>query len=541
MIRTRCPVALWLAVVAIAIAVAAGCTAPDRMDIFAVDWNRRAGDRDTVAIPDGFALHGGAEPEIDVPDEGPVPLSIEQAVLLGLRNDRELRVQQLDAMVTGTFEAIERGAWDMQAFVDAEYGEERSSESANSTGERFDVKGESSLIEAGLRQSLPTGTEIEGSVTQRRSISDRAPELQSARLGLTVTQALLDGLGPAVNLASVRQAELDTVASLYELRGFTEMLVAETEIAYWNHVLAHREIEIFERSLAVARQQRDEIEQRIEVGVLAETEAAAARAEVALREQALIDSTSNLEATRLRLLRRVDPGAAGRLDRAIELTTAAEIEPQAIEDLEERLTLAEKNRPDLNEARALLRRDQLETIVTRNGLLPRLDLFLALGRTGFEDTLDGSFQELQENNYDWTVGVSFSQMLGNRRARARDLAARAGRRKSAEALENLRLLVRLDVRLAVNDVERTRRLIAASAATRQLQEATVEAEQARFEVGSSTALLVAQAQRDLLLAQIREIEAVVQYRIARVRLFLAEGSLLERRGLRIVDPATGER
>jgi hypothetical protein len=52
-------------------------------------------------------------------------------------------------------------------------------------------------------------------------------------------------------------------------------------------------------------------------------------------------------------------------------------------------------------------------------------------------------------------------------------------------------------------------------------------------VGFSTALLVAQAQRDLLLSQIEEVRSIINYRIALVGLYLAEGSLLERRGIQI--------
>jgi len=123
--------------------------------------------------------------------------------------------------------------------------------------------------------------------------------------------------------------------------------------------------------------------------------------------------------------------------------------------------------------------------------------------------------------------------LRNRAAEGRNLAARASRRQAAEALDNLRQIVRLDVRLAANEAERARQQIAASATTRSFEQATVEAEQQRFDVGASTALLVAQAQRDLLAAQIAEIESVVAYRIALVNLYLAEGTLLERRGIRI--------
>ena len=91
----------------------------------------------------------------------------------------------------------------------------------------------------------------------------------------------------------------------------------------------------------------------------------------------------------------------------------------------------------------------------------------------------------------------------------------------------------MDVRLALNQAERNRQQIEAGAVTVALQEQTLEAEQERFSVGASTSLLVAQAQRDLLFSQLNQIEAIVNYRIALVGLYLAEGALLERRGIQL--------
>ena len=105
--------------------------------------------------------------------------------------------------------------------------------------------------------------------------------------------------------------------------------------------------------------------------------------------------------------------------------------------------------------------------------------------------------------------------------------------QAAEAVDNLREILRLEVRLAINELERTRQQITASNATRRLEEQTVRAEKERFEVGASTALLVSQAQRDLLISQIAEVRAIINYRIALVKLYLTEGSLLQRRGVRI--------
>lgn len=462
-------------------------------------------------------------------------LSIEEVAVLVLQNNRDLRVQRLNPIIAGTFEQLERAFFDPEAFVEMEYFEERSTETARSTGTQFEVKGKESFAAAGLRTVLPTGTTIEGAVEQSRSISNRAPEQQVARLGLTVTQALLRGFGPAVNLVNVRQAQLGTVASRYELRAFTEALLAEAEAAYWNFVLAKEEIAIFESSLAVARRQRDETELLIEVGLLPEVEVAAARAEVARREQALINARSLFEERRLRLLRLLNPTPDNPYDQQIEATSQPSIVALPVQDLTERLQLAEKMRPELNEARLQLDQQRLETVVTRNGLLPRLDFFVTLGKTGYADTFTESFRDLDGQTYDLLAGIQLSQALGNRGAKARHLAARTTRRQSEEALSNLRQLVQLDVRLAVNELERTRQQITATAFTRALQEETLFAEKERFEVGASTNLLVSQAQRDLLASQIAEIEAIGNYRIALINLYLSEGTLLERRGIRLGD------
>jgi len=521
-----------------------GCARPDRWAVFRNvpkpdDVPRE--DARSVIVTEEYHPRLAEEPPFALPDDGPVALSVEQASMLALQYNRDLQVRQYNPVIAGTFEQIERGTYDPELFAELEYGKERTTETAASTGTEFNVEGNETSAVAGIRQAFPTGTEVEATVAQDRSISDRTPELQTARLGLSITQSLLRGFGPAVNLVSVRQAELDTVASVYELRGFTEALLAGTEIAYWNYVLARLQIDIVERSLAVARQQRDEIELRIEVGILPEIEAAAARAQVAGQEQALIDARSLLEENRIRLLRLISPGSHGQLDLRINATSEPAIDSEPITDLTDRLLLAERSRPDLNEARLRLEQRRLETIVTRNGVLPRLDLFIALGQTGFADTFSDSFRNLDGNTYDFTAGVRLSHFLGNRTAKAQDIAARASRRQATEAVDNLRQIVQVDVRLAVNEVERSRQQISATRATRTLREETLKAEKERFDVGASTALQVAQTQRDLLISSIEEVRAIVSYRTALVRLYLAEGSLLERRGVLIPGGETGGR
>jgi outer membrane protein len=510
-----------------------GCVHPDRWGIFehSLDRKMKKEAERSFEIPETPEPRLEEEPAFALPPEGPLELSVEQAIMLALRNNRDLHVRQIGPIIAGTFEQIERGVYDPELFIDYQYFEEKATEISRSTGSQYNVDGSETTAAAGIRQELPTGTTFELAAEHDYSESDRTPEQYGARVGLSITQSLLRGFGPAANLARVRQARLESVASVYELRGFTEALLAETETAYWNYILANKEIEIFERSLDVAQRQLEEVELRIEVGIYPEIEAAAARAEVARREQALIDARSLLEERRLRLLKLINPHPDGWSDILITATSKPDFEPQPITDMQDRLELALRLRPDLNEAHVRLDQNLLETIMTRNGLLPKLDLFVALGQTGYADSFSKSFDALDGETYDFTVGVRLNHFIGNRAAEARYLAARASRRQAEEAVANLEQIVKLDVMLAINEVERSRQQIVATRATRILEEETVKAEKERFDVGRSTALLVSQAQRDLLVSSIAEVRAIVNYRIALIGLYRAEGSLLERRGV----------
>lgn len=473
--------------------------------------------------------HSSPLPEAE---DGRIALSLEQAVFFALKRNRELQVERYNPLIAGTFEQIERGVFDAEFFTEIQYFEETASETSRSTEESFSVEGDEVAVVAGLRQLFPAGTTVETSIEYGRSVSNRTPEQQNTRLGLSVTQSLLQGFGAAVNLVAVRQAQLDTQASLYEFRGFLEALLAEVEIAYWRYVLASEGITIFEQSLEIAKKQLLEVESQIEVGMIPRNSAAAAKAEVARREQALLEGRSRQIEHRLRLLRLLN-ATDNNYQLLIDTTSQPRMETAPLSDLEERLRLALHLRPELNEARLRQKRQSLEVVRTRNGLLPKLDLFIDLGKTGYAESFSTAWSNIDGESYDYLTGIEFSSYLGNRTAEAEHLAARASRDQAEAAVKNLENMVQLDIRLAANETERTRQQIEASRVTRELEEQTLKAEQERFSVGDTTSLLVTQAQRDLLVSRLAEIEAIVEYRIALVNLYLAEGSLLERRGIQL--------
>lgn len=456
-------------------------------------------------------------------------LTLEQAVSLALQQNRDLRVQAFEPLVAGTFLARERARFAPEVFAEVSRRENRSSETARATGEQFSSDVEQNRMEAGIRQAFSTGTDVEFSLEQSGETSNRAPGQDEARVKLSLTQALLQGGGRAVNLVAVQQAQLGLAISEAELRGYTEAVVAEVESTYWRFWLAGESIAITRQALDVAEKQLADIRQRIEVGQLARNEESVAQAEVARRRQVLIDARAALARSRLELLALVAPGAM--TGSVIPQTVPEMPEPDAADTAALRIQLAEASRADLVEATLRLEQRRLGTVMTRDGLLPRLDFFARLAKTGFGTDAGDAWSDIGGDNYDVQVGLSLSRTLGARVEDARDAEARFRHDQAQAAVENLRLQIGTRVMIALNELERAQRQIEASAETRRFQELTVESEIERFQVGTGTALMVAQAQRDLLASKIEEQRARVQARLALLQLYVAEGSLLSRRGI----------
>jgi len=472
----------------------------------------------------------GVVPAIRNPqsDTGPLRITTEQATLLALENNRSLVVERLNPQIVRTFVPEGLAVFDPVLTGQVGYAWDRLTQGPAS----FEQSGPTAAI--GVQEFLPTGTSL--AVTGSTALIELGGPPTSdndyaTTLAFNATQSLLRGFGSAVNLASVNQAKIDVQTSQYELRGFVQTLIAQVEETYWDYALAERRIEIYTQSLALAQRQLEETQERIKVGDLARTEQSAAEAEIALRREALINARSALAKTKLALLRLVNPPGANLWDREVVLGSLPTSPSIRLDDVELHVALALQMRPDLNQARLLWQRGDLEIVKTRNGLLPKLDLFVTLGRTGFAESFGKSITNPEDTGYGALAGLNFEFPVRNRAAESRHLRAVLTRQQAKEAIGNLSQLIEVDVRTAYLEIVRSQEQVVATAATRKLQEEKVSVETEKFRLGKSTSLLVAQAQRDLVSSQIDEIQAEVNYLKALVEMYRLEGSLLERRGI----------
>jgi outer membrane protein len=501
-------------------------------------YDRKSGDTSLPTFSDDMDVYSPDEPAIEnageasIPTSGPLRISLNDAILSTMENNPSLVVERFNPDIRKTYTEEEQAVFD--PVLGGEIAFERNDVAQTGITSRGTIDTTTDVYggSISLKEYFPTGTFMElgifGSVTD----SDRSDDpYAKARLGLSITQSLLRGYGTEVNQARIQQTRMETSISIYELRGFSEALVAEVENAYWNYALSQREIEIFEESLKLANQQLAETEEMIRVGVMAEAELAAVQAEVAGQKQGLINAKSALDSNRNLLLRLLNPPGESLWDREISLVHPPSLPDADLGDIEKHVAVSLRMRPEINQAKLDIKRDKLEVVRTRNGMLPVMELFINLGKTGYADSFSGAVGDLPGNNYDVLMGLNFEQPIRNRSAKAQLRRSLLKENQAEKTLENLSQLVELDVRNAYIEVNRTREQIAASAATRKFQEEKLRIETEKFRVGRSTNLLVAQTQRDLLLNRINEVSTIVSYLNALTNFYRLEGSLLERRGI----------
>lgn len=506
-----------------------------------------------------------AETTSPVPGEA-LNLTVEGAIVIALANNKALSVEEVNPAIQKTFVSEQRSVFDPilnASYTDTEDDTDRDllvrtpitvpdgnggTIAAGSAWQpiKTEVETDSESRSAGITQRLPTGTDLTLSVGKNRAVvrnkstdpsrvygTDTDTDTHS--LDFTVRQQLLRGGGLGVNLASLRQAKLASLASEYNLRGFTEDLVSQVEQTYWDCLTAQRQIKIFEDSLTIAQNQAQEIRDSIEIGKISESENAAADAEVAQRKSSLIDAHSNYDTLRIAFLRLLNPNADSLHPVELNLLSDPMIPSVDLIDTESSIRLARRMRPDVNQTRLQIQQDNLEVVRTRNGLLPQLDVFITLSKsvnkTHYSELFLVNTQNERDERTTTQIGAEFSYPIGNRAPRARHNRSKLSRERDLRALANLNQLVEQDIRAAYIEVERSRQQIDATAVTSRLQQTTLEVEREKLRLGKSTVLLVSQAQRDLLTAQINEVQATAAYLKALVNLYRLEGSLLERRGV----------
>ncbi len=334
---------------------------------------------------------------------------------------------------------------------------------------------------------------------------------------LSFSQPLLKGAWADIDSAAVRQARLQERIDRLAFRQAAADLVVSATGSYRALIGAVRQVEIGEASLQRAREQLEATRALIRAGRVASREAGRSKAAVANRELSLVRARNGLEAAQFALLDileldgrvRIRPLEALRIERK-DVAFAPSYEA------------ALHNRADYLQTRLRVDIARIALAVARNNLLPDLTV-------RFDWTHNDGGQTENVVRMDATVP------LNDRMPELERLRARYALRKAERSVVELREAIGIGVRRAVNDVEAGLRLTDLAGGARELAEANLAVERAKFGQGLSSTFEVAASENELVQAEQAEAEAIVSYLDALTRLDRVSGRTLDSWGIRLED------
>jgi outer membrane protein len=419
------------------------------------------------------------------------------------------------------------------------------------------------LFNGGYVQGFGPGTQLNVTYNNSRetlnSFNSAYSPFTNSNFGFTVTQPLLRGFGLAVNRRFIRIAKNEKKIADLLLRQQLIATVYGVVRLYTDLVALYEDVKVEEETLASAEKLYSDTKARVDEGTQAPIELTRANAQVFGIRQDVINARGLLEeqeAIVKNVITRRSSDDIEVLNARIIPTDSIDVpEKDEIHPIQDLLAEAFSNRPDLKQAGLQIDNSQISLEGSRNNLLPEIDLVgvaqnnaLAGQPNPLSSIMDPTFiggygsalEQLVTRKYPtYGIGLNFNLPLRNRIAQA-DLARDEIQvRRTQIRFEQFRKQAQLEVEDALVAMRRARSSYEAALQSQALQQESLEAEQARFDVGASTSFFIVQYQSYLAQARSTVVVAKSSYLKARAALERAVGSILEDNHVLVSDAMRG--
>lgn len=474
------------------------------------------------------------------------PLTLAEAVAGALGKNYRVESARIYQGIARADLLVERGAFDPSLMVDYERNEDSSLQQVDpriTSGQRGGLYLED-RYKVGIGGTLPTGMAYDFDTTtrNRRGSFNNFFDIYESFIGLTVRQPLLRGGGTAANLAGIRSARLDVEAAAWKLASEVTDVVTETVFVFNDLSLAHETLATARKSKELALRLLDDNMKRAEIGVMTPLDITSARAEVALREETVLEAERSVREYEHSLLALVSRNLAptGQPSSSssrsfLQIAAPPRLEPMPSADVgTDDLAAALLRRPEYQAALLDLKRQRIQLAYEKNRALPTIDLVASFGLNGIAaDAIDSLERATDEGKTEWTLGIEASVPFPNREGRGRVFSREMQLAQALIETKRLEQSISVEVADARQSVDTALKLIAATRTTRILAEERLAAEEEKLRAGTTTTYVVLELQKDLAEAEVREIRATTSHNKAVAELDRATGRTLDRYAIRI--------
>jgi outer membrane protein TolC len=361
-------------------------------------------------------------------------------------------------------------------------------------------------------------------------------------VALQVYQPLLNGFGLALTQRFVTLADNNRKIVREAFHATLDDRLSAAANAYWDLVASRASLRVAEQAVAAAQQQDDEDRQRVRVGVMAPIDVLSADAQQASTRAQLVTAQTQAEQQQLIVKTYMSRMSDPRFDAAAIDPTDPLPDPVDVDlpPLSQSLVTALASRSAIRQAELSLENQRIAEQYTRKNLLPTFSVYAAVNLYGLAPGTDPAVRELVQWAFpEYSAGFTWSLPLFNRAAQADDVRARLSIRETEAALQRTRSQITTQVQTATVSVTRDRAQVQAAQHAVSVSRQVFEAEQKKLRYVISTPYRVTLAQRDLIAAQLADLQARVNYAKALVVHQIAVGDFLERHGIVADDARRG--
>jgi outer membrane protein len=506
-------------------------------------------------------------------------LSLNEAIRLTLKNNNDIEVSRDDVRYAETQLRSLQGVYDPLFLMTPTYDHRITPQSSTLGGGGAAGTVSTTTLTASpaiSKQFERTGGTYQLSFSNTRTTSSSTftslSPAYASNLSLTFTQPLWRNRRIDSNRHLIRVQKKRIEQSDADFRRKTIDVIAEVQAAYWNLVFALRDQQVQLDNVNLSRENLRQIEAQIAAGVKAPLDRAEVLTELANREQTLLTATQTVTTAEnnLKQLMFKEP-TVPEWSAQITPTDNPVVDTNPV-NLNDSLTEARKNRPELQRLRLQREINDIDIEFFKNQTKPQMDLQTTIATTGLAgnptstiapgttaplisgntntnasafllsqvnilraalglpnatvpqvavtsstptNLIGGYGKDLSNlftfNTRNITVGVAIQIPLHNTTAKANLAGARIQREQLEASVRSTEQAVEVDVRDAAQAVESARLRVLAAREARQNAEVQLEGEQRLYSVGRSTTFLLIQRQNTLANARDQEVRAETDY------------------------------
>lgn len=494
---------------------------------------------------------------------GKLELSLRAYLELVMANNTDVAISRLAVEIQKN--AITRSYSPFDPNLVANFNNQRTKTPANDAlAGATTVSQLSQPVNFSFAQTLENGTQYNVGFAEIKSTTNSSfatfNPVYNSNLSVSFIQPLIRNRGSYVNHIPLMVARSRVRKSEYELRNTLLLLLQTSELAYWRAIELRENLRVQESALSLADQTLKRSQRELELGAISRLDIYQPEFQFAQAEGNVSQSRFSVFQQDDTLRRQIGADLDPEIRKLPIVLTESPTPPPSdlVIDPEAQVEKALFLRPDLKSAVQDLDVDDLSIKSIRNQLRPDLSLtagYTAQGRGGtgfirqnvFNDVgsrstitqvLPGGFGDSIDQLFGfgfpiYSFGLRLRLPIRNRQSAA-DLAdALINKKRDALQARGAEQQVRLDVVQAVSQVESSKASVSLAIKARDFAQKRLDAEQKKYELGTSQIFLVLQAQTDLIGAESNVVRESVNFRRNELNLLRTTGELLSERGVTI--------